>query len=533
MDSEGHFDFIVVGAGSAGCTLAARLSESGKHRVLLLEAGPADRDPWIHIPIGYGKLFSKGSVNWLYETEPGSQVDRPIPQPRGKVLGGTSSINGMLYIRGQRQDYDHWRQLGCTGWAYDDVLPYFRRAEDQERGADDFHGAGGPLAVSDAHEAHPLSEAFINAAVAEGYRRNDDFNGAEQEGFGTYQWTTRNGRRCSAAAAYLKPARGRPNLKVESDAQATRLLFEGKRTVGVVYDVDGVERTARAEGEVLVAGGAYNSPQILQLSGLGPGPLLRQHGIEVVADIATVGENLQDHVNAPLMFELKDAISVNDINNRLDKKIAGALSYLFGKRGLFHMACAHAGGFLRTDPAVASPDIQTIMLLFSGTIPGTPHGYPGVTVIATLLRPESRGTCHIKSNDPFASPAIQPNYLVAERDRQTLVAGLKAMRNVTRQPEFSSRTVAERYPGPEIESDADLLEYIRTMCRSSYHPVSTCRMGSDERAVVDERLKVRGIDGLRVIDASIMPTLVSGNTNAPTIMIAEKGADMVLADARS
>ena len=489
-----------LAGGSAGCALAVRLSESGKHQVLLLEAGPVDRDPWIHVPIGYAKLFSKKSVNWLYEAEPGPEwVTRPIPQPRGKVLGGSSSINGMIYIRGQRQDYDHWRQFGNAGWAYDDVLPYFVKAEDQERGADEFHGAGGPLSVSDARDTHPLREAFIDAAVSQGYERNDDFNGARQEGFGLYQWTTRNGRRCSAAVGYLRPARGRENLKVISNAHATKLLFNGKRAIGVAYDFGGVENTVFSDGEVLVAGGAFNSPQLLQLSGIGPATLLREHGIEVLADMRGVGENLQDHINGPVIYELKDAVSINDVYNRIDKKVAAGLNYLFRRKGPLHMGIACVGGFLRADPRSDTPDIQSVLVLFSTTLTGDePHKYSGCTVAATLMRPESRGTVKITSSDPFAPPAIQPNYLSTAKDRETLLAGLKAVRRVAEDPYFSRHTVCEHHPGPDIQNDEDLLDYLRAMCRTSFHPAGTCRMGPDEASVVDERLRVRGFEGLRV-----------------------------------
>ena len=534
MSETETFDFIIVGAGSAGCVLANRLSASGRHSVLLIEAGGPDRSPWIHIPLGYGKHFNDPAVNWMYSSAPNPAAGgRKIAQPRGKVLGGSSSINGLVYIRGQREDYDHWRQLGNAGWAYEDILPYFRKAEEQQRGGNEFHGADGPLSVSDARDTHPLSEDFIAAAVAQGHQRNDDFNGAGQEGFGHYQWTTRNGRRCSAAVAYLHPARGRDNLKVVANAHARRLVFEGRRATGVAYDVKGRERVAHADGEVLVASGAFNSPQLLQLSGLGPGDLLRRHGIEVIADMPAVGDNLQDHVNAPLIYELRGAISANDVYNRLDKRIAAGLRYAFGRKGLLHMGVAYVGGFIRANPRSASPDIQTLLLLFSTTaIGGAPHDYPGCTVVATLLRPESRGTVQIRSADPYAPPAIQPNYLAADADRETLIAGMKAVRKVATDPHFARHTVAERFPGPEVQSDDELLDYLRVMMRTSYHPVGTCRMGADEASVVDERLRVRGFEGLRVIDASIMPTLVSGNTNAPTIMIAEKGADMVLAEAR-
>ena len=533
MEAGGTFDYIIVGAGSAGCVLADRLTESGRHRVLLLEAGGEDRNPWIHIPLGYAKHFTNRKINWLYQTIPGDEwVERPIPQPRGKVLGGTSTINGLIYIRGQAEDYDHWRQLGNSGWSYDDVLPYFRKSEDQQRGADDYHGVGGPLAVSDPAEPHPLADAFIDAAAQAGYLRNPDFNGASQEGFGYSQWTSRNGRRCSTAVGYLRPARKRGNLAVVSHAHATRLLFAGQRAVGIEYRQGGEMRCADARAEVIVAGGVYNSPQLLQLSGLGPASLLRDLGIPVVADMPGVGGNLQDHINGPLIYRLTQPITANDVANSLTRRIAAGLRYAVSRKGLLEMGAVYASGFYYADPAAASPDIQVQLQLFSFDKAGDPpHPFSGCTIPVALLRPESRGHVKIVSADPFEAPEIQPNYLAELKDREVLVAGVQAMRRIMQQPAMQPFIAAEHEPGPDIVDDASMLDYIRQRCRSGYHPVGTCRMGNDEGAVVDERLRVHGIQGLRVIDASIMPTLVSGNTNAPTIMIAEKGADMILADA--
>ncbi|MBS28610.1 MAG: choline dehydrogenase [Alphaproteobacteria bacterium] len=534
MTDQLSYDYIVVGAGSAGAVIASRLTESGRHSVLLLEAGPEDKNPWIHVPLGYGKLFTNATVNWLYSTEPNNeQVNRRIPQPRGKVVGGSSAINGMVYIRGHRSDYDQWRQFGNTGWSYDDVLPYFKKAEDHQRGEDEYHGVGGPLSVSDVYEEHPVAKALIESAVLVGHERNDDFNGAEQEGFGYVQWTIRNGRRCSTGVGYLKPARKRPNLTVATNAHALRVLFDERRAVGVEYDQNGTMRTARANGEVIVSGGAINSPQLLQLSGLGPAELLRTHGIDVIADMPGVGQHLQDHINGPLMFRLNQSISANDIINSMTQRIRSGLRYAFTRKGYLAMGVSMGGGFFKVNPAAVAPEIQTQVMLFSShDVGGMPHPFPGATMVNALLRPESQGHVNIVSPDPFIKPEIQPNYLTAQKDRDILIGGMKIAREIAQQAPFQKYVAEEHEPGPDCQSDEDWLTYLRERGRTSYHPSSTCRMGSNPDDVVDEQLRVHGFEGLRVADVSIMPTLVSGNTNAPAIMIGEKAADMILADSR-
>ncbi len=527
------FDFIVVGAGSAGCVLANRLSADGRHTVLLLEAGGEDRDIWIHVPLGYGRHFTNPKVNWLYQTEPEAECHgRRIIAPRGKVLGGSSSINGLMYVRGQPEDYDRWRQLGNVGWSYADVLPYFRKAEDQQRGPDQWHGAGGPLSVCDL-EPLPICDAFIAAAEQRGYARNPDFNGPAQEGFGYYQFTTRNGRRCSTAVGYLKPARRRPNLTVVSQALATRLRFEGRRAVGVEYLQGAARHTARASGEVILAGGAYNTPQLMQLSGLGPAALLREHGIAVVADMPGVGADLQDHFHARMVFRCTQPVSANDLLASKRRGLAAGLRYLLRRRGLLAMGAAYVGGFLRSNDAVATPDVQCHVMLFSADAIGGPlHDFSGVTCPVIVLRPESRGTVRIKSADPREPPAIAPCYLTAAKDRDTTVAGMRALRRIMAAPAIAPFIEAEHEPGGSCASDDDLIDYVRRRGSTVYHPTSTCRMGDDPAAVVDARLRVHGFERLRIVDASIMPALISGNTNAPTIMIAEKGADMILQDAK-
>lgn len=535
VSDSAHFDYIIVGAGSAGCVLANRLTANGRHRVLLLEAGGPDSNIWIHIPLGYGKLFSNPKVNWLYTTEPEPELNnRRVIQPRGKVMGGSSSINGLLYIRGQHEDYDHWRQLGNAGWSFSDVLPYFRRAEDQERGVDELHGAGGHLKVSDVCEPHPLCEAFIAAAQESGFPRNDDFNGATQEGAGYFQLTTRNGRRWSTAVGYLKEAKRRPNLKVVANALAGRILFSGRRAIGVEYRQGGVTHTAHANAEVIVSGGAFNSPQLLQLSGLGPVKILRDLGIDVVADMPGVGADLQDHLQIRMLYRCTEPITMNDVINNWRHRYTAGLRYLLSRKGLLTIGAGYAGAFLRTRPDLATPDVQFHFLIFSADAAGaTLHAFPGFMASICQLRPDSRGFVRIKSRDPAVPPAIQPRYLSACTDCDCVVDGLKLLRRVMNQPVMRRYIAEEHAPGEQCASDADLLAFARQTGTTVYHPTSTCRMGSDPNAVVDERLRVHGFEGLRVIDASIMPTVVSGNTNAAAVMIGEKGADMVLADARA
>ena len=529
-----EFDYVVVGAGSAGCVLANRLSADGRYSVLLLEAGPKDNNLWIHVPLGYGRLFKEKTVNWMYQTEPEPGLDgRTIFQPRGKVLGGSSSINGLLYVRGQHEDYDRWRQHGNSGWGFDDVLPYFKKAENQQRGADDFHGAGGPLPVSDLVHADPLSAAFIAAAAETGIPVNPDFNGASQEGAGFFQTTTRRGRRASTAVAYLRPARGRRNLQVETSALAQRILFDGHRADAIEFRQAGVLRTARARKEILVSSGAYNSPQLLQLSGVGPAELLRQHGIDVVLDAPGVGHDLQDHMQVRVVMRCTQSITLNDVVNSPVRRILAGARYAAFRKGPLTIAAGTSGAFFKTNPRLATPDIQIHFLPFSTDKMGERlHSFSGFSASVCQLRPESRGSLRIRSADPTMAPEIRINYLSTEVDRIANVEGLKVLRRILQAPALRPYVMQEVDPGAKVSTDEELLNYCRARGSTIYHPTSTCRMGSDPLAVVDQRLRVRGLEGLRVVDGSIMPDLVSGNTNAAIIMIAEKASDMILEDAR-
>ncbi|HEX2542699.1 MAG TPA: choline dehydrogenase [Caldimonas sp.] len=528
-----EYDYIVVGAGSAGCVLAGRLSEEPATRVLLLEAGPADRSPWIHLPIGYGKTMWSPRVNWCFETEPDPNMNgRRIYWPRGKTLGGSSSINGLIYIRGQHQDYDLWAELGNAGWGHADVLPYFIRSEGNERGASAWHGADGPLKVSNIRAGNALIEAFVAAAEQIGVPRTDDFNGATQEGAGYYQLTTWKGLRWSAARAYLQPARRRPNLRIATAAHATGIDFEGRRAVGVRYLRGGVVHKARVRAEVLLAAGAIQSPQLLQLSGIGAPALLQRFGIPVVQASPGVGENLQDHLQIRLIYESTRPTTNDQLNSMVGQARIG-IEWLLRRSGPLAVGINQGGCFMRALPDAPTPDIQFHVATLSADMAGGKvHPFSGFTMSVCQLRPQARGHVRIRSTDPLAPPEMQPNYLSTELDRQVTVAGVKAARAVAAAPAMRPHVKREVRPGPELSSDADLLEFCRNTGATIFHPSGTCKMGVDPMAVLDERLRVRGVEGLRVVDCSAMPTLVSGNTHAPVVMMAEKAVDMIRADAR-
>jgi choline dehydrogenase len=527
--SDLEADFVIVGAGSAGCVMATRLSEDPSNRVVLLEAGGEDRNRWIHIPLGYGKTFADSSVNWCYEAEPDAGANgRRIFWPRGKVLGGSSSINGMVYIRGQHEDFDLWRQFGNTGWSSTDVLPYFKRAQHQVRGASEFHSTGGPLCVSDTSEHHPICEAFIAGAMELGYPRNDDFNGAKQDGVGYHQTTTRNGKRCSTAVGYLHPVRNRPNLRVVTGALAEKILFEGKRAVGVAFREYGQPRTVRAAREVILCGGAVNSPQLLLLSGVGPADQLAQFDIPVVHELRGVGQSLQDHYSAPIKLKCRLPITVNDVMQSNVKKLKVGLQYYLFRTGPLTMAAGPAALFVRTRQELETPDVKISVAPFSSDkLQDGLHPWSGFGLTVYQLRPESRGEIRLKSANPADPPAMLPNYLGTETDRRAIVDGLKIGRRILATSPMRHYVSEEYQPGPSVTTDEQLLLHAKNTGNTVFHPTSTCKMGVDAMAVVDPELRVYGIEGLRVVDASIMPTVISGNTNAATIMIGEKAADMV------
>lgn len=528
-----EFDYIIVGAGSAGCVLANRLSARPAARVLLLEAGGADNNIWIHLPVGYFKTMHNPATDWCFETEPCPGLGgRKLQWPRGKVLGGSSSINGMLYIRGHSSDFDTWRQLGNAGWSFSDILPYFKRSEHQERGADDLHGVGGPLAVSDVRMRRALSDIVIEAAVNAGLPRNSDFNGPRMEGVGYFQNTTRNGLRCSTAVAYLRPVRSRRNLHVVTDAHTSKIVVENGRAVGVEYFWHGIKRAVQARAEVILSAGAIGTPQIMMLSGLGPAEHIREHGLEVVKDLPGVGRNLQDHLQIRMVYRLNKPLSLNDeVSNPL-RKVGMALQYMATRSGPITMAASQVCAFASTRPGLEAPDVQFHIQPLSADKPGDGlHKFSAFTISPCQLRPESRGSILLRSANPYDPPFIHPNYLATETDRETAVAGMKLGRKIASTQPIADLIEREHLPGPDVRTDAEFLEAARRLGTTIYHPVGTAKMGRDPLAVVDERLRVHGLQGLRVVDASIMPTITSGNTNAPTIMIAEKVADMILADA--
>jgi choline dehydrogenase len=527
------FDYIIIGAGSAGCVLANRLSANPDNRVLLLEAGGNDSNPWIHIPVGYFKTMHNPAVDWCYLTEPDQGIaGRQLQWPRGKVLGGSSSINGLLYVRGQRQDYDRWAALGNKGWSYEEVLPYFKKSEDQQHGASEYHGVGGPLKVSDLRLRRPIADHFVKGAMDIGIPYVEDYNGATQEGVGYFQQTAHKGFRWSSAKGFLRPAMKRPNLCVETNAQTTRVLFQGKRAVGVEYRKGNRLHQARAEAEVVISAGAINSPQILQCSGIGPGDLLQRAGVEVLHALPGVGRNLQDHLQIRLVYKTRERTLNDEVNNPLNKLWIG-LQYMLFRTGPLTLAASQVTIFTKSSPSAERPDIQFHMQPLSADKPGEgPHKFSAFTASVCQLRPHSRGHVSIASPDPMKYPKIHPNYLSDERDLAVAVGGIKVARRIAAAPSLAPHILSEFIPGTGFQSDEELLGAARRFSQSIYHPVGTCKMGHDEMAVVDERLRVRGIERLRVVDCSIMPEIVSGNTHAPAVMIGEKAADMILEDAR-
>jgi choline dehydrogenase len=533
--SIGRFDYVIVGAGPAGCVLANRLSADPTVRVLLLEAGGRDDYIWIHIPVGYLYCMGNQRTDWCFKTEAEPGLNgRALAYPRGRVLGGCSSINGMIYMRGQARDYDQWRQLGNAGWSWDDVLPYFRRSEDQVRGADDMHGAGGEVRVEEQRLSWEILDAFREAAAETGIPKTDDFNRGNNEGCGYFQVTQRRGIRRSAARAFLHPVMKRPNLTVMTHAQAKRVRLDGRRATGVEFWRDGAASVATASREVILAAGAVGSPQLLQVSGIGPAELLQRNGIAIHHALAGVGENLQDHLQLRLAYKVSNTKTLNERANRLIGRLGIGLEYALFRRGPMSMAPSQLGAFAKSDPSRETPDLQYHVQPLTLDRFGEPlHAFPAFTASVCNLRPTSRGSIHITSADAREAPAIKPNYLATEEDRRVAIAAIRLTRRICAAPALARFAPEEFKPGSEFQSDAELEKAAGDIATTIFHPVGSCRMGPDDGAVVDERLRVHGIGGLRVVDASIMPTITSGNTNAPTVMIAEKAADMIREDARA
>lgn len=526
------FDYIVIGAGSAGCAVAARLAENPSNKVLLLEAGKRSYNVWLHIPVGYYKNVYNPNLTFQYKTEPDPNINnRSIGWPRGRVLGGSSAINGLIHVRGQKEDYDYWAELGNKGWSFEELVPYFTKLEDQERGASKYHGEGGPVGISDMRDPRKICHAFVTAGNELGVPYTNDFNGEVQEGVGLYQLTVKNGRRTSSAD-YLRKAPS--NLELRTECMVERIVFEGKRARGVVYrDKSGKQHTVLADVEVALCAGAIGSPQILQLSGIGAGSLLQEKGISVVHDLPGVGENLLDHFQVRTVHKCNRPITINDLYGSLWLRTKAAWEYMTGFRGPATIGAGQAVAFMKSDPSEPIPDMEIIFMGFSAPGPGQmPHKFSGFTILGYQLRPISKGYVRIKTPNPMDHPAIFPNYLSEEIDRRITLEVFKTCRRFAHAPAMAQYISEEFLPGKSVQTDEDMMAYARQNGGTVFHPTSTCRMGQDDMAVVDERLRVRGVEGLRVIDASIMPTMISANTCAAAMMIGEKGAALMIEDAR-
>ena len=525
-----NFDYIIIGAGSAGCVLANRLSQDKDNSVLLIESGSWDNNPWIHIPLGYGKHFDNPKVNWMYHSEPEQATGgRKIFQPRGKVIGGSSSINGLVYIRGQRQDFDLWDPESKYGWDYNSILPYFKKSEKNMDIHDEYHGSDGELSVSSPRDLYPLAKAFVKSGINMGYPLNKDFNGATQEGFGHLQMTIKNGRRSSSSTAFLKSIRKRKNLKIYTNILISKVLFKNKTAIGVSGLRNGKVIKLYANREVILSAGSFNTPKILQLSGVGPKDVLDEFGIKNISVLEGVGKNLQDHYNGRIVFKTSNQHTLNAVMKSKYRSLFEGLKYILFRRGFLNMGSSVSAGFIKSKQSLKRPDLHISLILFSGDKAGTMlHPWSGFSIIVRLLRPKSVGSLRIKSMDPAEQPQIHMNYFSHKNDRRLLVEAIKITRKILRSDPIRNECLEEYSPGPEIISDKEIEQFLATKGGISYHPVGTCKMGIGNDCVVDYSCSVYGVKNLRVVDASIMPNITSGNTNAPVIMIAEKAADIIL-----